>query len=280
MDSGAQLMARTFTQAGGDYLEVTGVLLVTAAPMTIACWYKPTGVNSGYLVALNNAAIDHYFRLLWQQPQPKLSAIASTNLVAGQADSANTATVDVQHHACGVFTSNSSRFSYTDGVPGSEQTTTVLPIGVVDIEIGRKGAGFPSVNADISEIAIWDTALTSGEVARLSQAHGSYVGYSAKLIQPAHLKHYWRITGSDSPEVDEINGANLTVVGTTAATHPLIDYGPLTLWERLDETTADDTDYVTSGATPVNDTMKIGLSPLTAPQAGAVTFTFRHRLHQ
>lgn len=47
------------------------------------------------------------------------------------------------------------------------------------------------------------------------------------------------------------------------------------LYESINETTASDTDYIRSGATPSNDTCTVGLSSIIAPTSGTVTLRVR-----
>lgn len=49
------------------------------------------------------------------------------------------------------------------------------------------------------------------------------------------------------------------------------------LWAMVDETSASDTDYISSDATPTNDTAVLGLTPLETPSAGTVTLRIRSR---
>lgn len=50
------------------------------------------------------------------------------------------------------------------------------------------------------------------------------------------------------------------------------------LHESLDETTPSDTTYIQSGATPVEDAVKMKLSPILRPKSGTVTLKFRGKL--
>jgi len=49
------------------------------------------------------------------------------------------------------------------------------------------------------------------------------------------------------------------------------------LYAMVDETTADDADYITSGANPVNDEAVLSLSPINTPVAGTVSVLIRAR---
>ena len=49
------------------------------------------------------------------------------------------------------------------------------------------------------------------------------------------------------------------------------------LYQSIDEATASDTDYIRSGATPVDDTAIFILTPLATPDAGTVTMRIRAR---
>lgn len=49
------------------------------------------------------------------------------------------------------------------------------------------------------------------------------------------------------------------------------------LWASVDETSASDTDYIQSSATPVNDPVTLGFGSLSTPQSGTRTLRYRYK---
>ncbi len=224
-------MARVF--AAGDFLQHAGGSLVIAAPLTMACWYKETsGEVNRHLVAITHPTNNDYFDLLQSVSATDIqgTTISSSPFAFGIAHSPATAVSNQWRVAGFVCASIASRTAYDNGVAGTPETTSVTPdLSSVDIEVGRRGSASSSFLGSIAEVAIWDTNLSTAELALLNTAHGIYDGYSALLVQRSHLKHYWRLTGNSSPEPDEISGYDLTLTGTTRSDGPVIDYGTTTL---------------------------------------------------
>jgi hypothetical protein len=75
------------------------------------------------------------------------------------------------------------------------------------------------INGAISDVAFWTRALTSAEIAELHSGNSPIA-----LVNQSGLFSYWRLTGSSSPEPDEISGYDLTVTGTTQVASPSLNY--------------------------------------------------------
>lgn len=111
-----------------------------------------------------------------------------------------------------------------------------------------------------SEYATLDSGSTANAVAWGSVSASAWATVGAELDASAPVGQ------SARPDAE-------LVAGTWT---PSVALAPL--HEMLDETTASDADYITSGATPVHDTAQVGLSPLTTPGEGIVTLRVRARL--
>jgi hypothetical protein len=87
-----------------------------------------------------------------------------------------------------------------------------------NLNIGRRpsGGGLNYADATISEVAIWDAALTADEAAMLAK------GLCPLLVRPQSLVAYLPLYGRFSGEPDLVGGITGTVSGATAAEHPRI----------------------------------------------------------
>jgi Concanavalin A-like lectin/glucanases superfamily len=87
------------------------------------------------------------------------------------------------HHACAVFTSASSRAAFIDGGNKATNSTSITPSGIVQTGIGASIIG--SANGSLSDVAVWNVALTDAEVAALAR------GMSPLFVRPSGLIAYW-----------------------------------------------------------------------------------------
>lgn len=207
-------MSRAF-DGTGDVLTFAGAVL-TAVPITMACWFNATNTDDETLMSLDDNGGDDGFALY-----------KSTTLAAGVTDAGgfNDATsgaisTGTWQHAAAVFASNSSRSAYLDGSAGSDGNSRT-PGTVTHTRIGRDSNSILSAQVDftgeIAEAAIWNVALSSAEIAQLAD------GVSPLLVRPESLVAYWPLIGNDSPETDRLGAFPLTVTSATKGTsHPRI----------------------------------------------------------
>lgn len=121
-------------------------------------------------------------------------------------------------HFAGVFASGSSRTAYTNGIAGTEQTTTVASIAPTFTSIG---AFFPGnttpvqfFNGRIAEVGFWNVALTSAEIASLAK------GFTCNQVRPQSLVFYAPLVNLLRDEADAKTIANNG--GATVANHPRV----------------------------------------------------------
>jgi len=119
-------------------------------------------------------------------------------------------------HACGVFTTTTSRTAYINGGSAASNTTSRSPTGVDTVIVGNNrtgGAWGSTATVIIAEVGIWNVALNADEIAALAK------GFRPDQIRPQSLRFY-------TPLVREIidvrGGLALTTAGITVATHPRI----------------------------------------------------------
>jgi hypothetical protein len=214
-------MARSNNATAGNYLS-NGAAAITAAPCTMSAWFNPVNVTEDHILISCSqiGANSNWFFLAANGTTGGDPVAASTNLNGSEA-LATTSTSFVANswqHACGVFTSATSRAAYLNGGGVGTNATNLTPSGINRTFVGRlsgaDGSLFGSMNGAIAEAAIWSAALDAGEVLQLSK------GLCPLLIRPASLVCYWPIYGRQSPEPDWADGLPLTINGTmTQAAH-------------------------------------------------------------
>ena len=207
-------MAYDFNGAN-QYLEVATA--VANRPCTMAAW--------GYLDTIDGFARD----IVSVSSKSTLSVLRLNVNIGGQyriADQGNVNAVangvivsaGSWNHYAGVFASGSSRTPYTNGVAGTENTTSVAAITPTVTSIGAwfQGTSSPIQFFDgrIAEVGIWNTALTAAEIASLAK------GMTCDKVRPQSLVFY-------APLVRNLQDAKggLTITnnnGATVANHPRV----------------------------------------------------------
>lgn len=207
-------MARSFN-GSSDHLTASSAV-VTAAPLTIAAWFYATAMGNQDVASIGDTAGDgNYFRL-------NLRSVGGIEAWANSAKAITSSNwaQNVWSHACGVFTTSTSRAAFLNGASKGTDTTSATPAGLDSTSIGRLVRLNPTVffSGRIAEVGVWNAALSDDEVASLAK------GYSPALIRPMSLVAYWPLIGHTSPEQDVRGGTHLTVTGATAAAHCPIIY--------------------------------------------------------
>lgn len=209
-------MARRLIASSSQYL-TRAAAVVSAAPLTMACWYRPVAIAGGAsksLITIDDGSGATQYFLLRSVGGTGVTACycpLTTGSVAGAA-------VDgVWSHHAAVFASTTSRTAYLNGVAGSVDTSVGTPTGLTTTNVGRLWGAAQFADGDIAEVAIWNVALTAAELQALA------AGLAPILIRPGALVAYWPLLGGASPEPDLFHGADLTVSGgAAAAPHPRI----------------------------------------------------------
>jgi len=192
---------------------------VAAAPLTMACWFRPSNVTHlGALITLTASANDqNYFTIYFRgdlanDPVQILIGTASTfpSVSSTSGCSANT-----WHHACAVFTSATSRTVYLDGGNSATNTTSLTPSGINQMNIGSfKTAAGNWFNGQMAEVGIWNVALTDDEIASLAD------GMTCDKVRPQSLVFYGPLVRD---LIDYKGGLTITNNNTaTVANHPRV----------------------------------------------------------
>jgi hypothetical protein len=227
-------MARLFDNASNQYLGNSSAI-VTDEPLTIAAFVycDDLTVNSQTVLSVaNNGTFGAWYLTMSKFGAVPLQAFKyddSNN--QGYADTTTGMTVNTWHHACAVFTSDTSRAAFIDG--GSKGTDST---NIADPSADRTGiacvykssiAGYWS--GRLAEVAVWNVALSDAEVAVLAK------GWCPLFIQPQNIVGYWPLGRTDN---DLFGGYNMTPSGSpTWADHPPILY-PTALYVPFPEVAA------------------------------------------
>ena len=210
-------MAYDFTAASTQYLS-TASAPASGTPMTIACWCKTTAftnVAGRAAVSVGVANGTHRNQINVNNTNAQLFAIGAS----GTGQSANIALGgnNVLFHYAGVFESSTSRTAYINGVVGATNTTNIGSQNAANtITIGARWNGSLGnyYNNDISEVGIWNVALTAAEIASLAG------GMTCDKVRPQSLVFYAPLVRN----LQDVKGG-LTITNNNTATvaaHPRV----------------------------------------------------------
>lgn len=207
---------------------------VTAVPLTISAWGRRQ-VAAGFLDLVSLWDLvgsgTNYFELMLLDDGTGVGGFGGGGgllcyaLGGGSSGSATAVTpvaapnpsASEWHHACGVWTSASSRAAFIDGGNKGTNATSTTPSGIVSTAIGQ--ASF-NAGGSIADVAIWNVALSDAEVLALAR------GMSPMLVRPSALVAYWPLSNIAS---QGLNRARNTTDRTLDVATGLIDTdgGPL-----------------------------------------------------
>lgn len=162
---------------------------ITVAPLTIACWYNTTdNANTQGFVNVCNSTGNQGFRLQIRGniagDPVSAQTIGSSN---GLAYTTAAYSINTWQHACGVFTSTTSRTAYLNGGNAGTNTTACTVTGADRIIIGMNlssSAATNLMNGQLAEIGIWNIALATDDIIALAD------GVSPSLVRSNSLVFY------------------------------------------------------------------------------------------
>jgi len=193
-----------------QFLEVATA--VANRPCTLAAWANldnVTGLRD--IVSVSSKTALAVLRLNVNSTQFRIADQGNVNAVAN----GGTVSANVWNHYAGVFASGVSRTPYTNGVAGSENTTSVASITPTFTNIGAFYAGTSTpiqfMDGLIAEVGIWNAVLTAAEIASLAK------GMTPDKIRPQSLVFYAPLVRN---LVDSKGGLTITNNnGATVANH-------------------------------------------------------------
>ena len=203
-------MAYNFVRASSQRL--LGSFSINVIPCTVSYWGNAV-VNTLALGTLSisdsvgNEAIRCFFA--GNLANDPVSASSIDNGIGGTAANAGTFSINTWHHATAVFASTTSRTSYIDGIAGTTNTVSSNPSDLNTIVIGGIMVNSnPALYFDgnLSEFAVWNVALTTGEINSLAK------GFSPKKIRPQSLKFYAPIVRDIADYIGRVSLSNTATV--------------------------------------------------------------------
>jgi hypothetical protein len=195
---------------------------VSILPITMACWFNSTSdTSSQTLISMaNSTGAFGGARLIAEGSQAgdPIRADYTNSGGSGFARTTSGYTANKWHHACGVYTSTSSRSAYLDGGSSATDTSFISPqfeSNALTIA-GRFNNGTIGLFAvgRIAEVGIWNAALTAAEVASLAK------GMTCDKVRPQNLVFYAPLV---RVLIDQKGGRTITNNnGATVANHPRV----------------------------------------------------------
>ena len=180
--------------------------VVTTTPITMACWFKDD-INTAehLLVGLSDEATTTYYVIM-----EAAGHVAGDPIIGGVKQGGSLAyaqtttgfTAGKWHHACFVQSATDARAVYIDG--GSKGTSTAIRelanLDNTTIGILHYTSYIIPIDGSITEVAIWNVALTDAEVALLASAR---IKGLPLQIRPANLVLY--LPMDENPLIKGIN---------------------------------------------------------------------------
>lgn len=208
-------MSRLLVKGSSEYLEITAGLW-TVYPLTLACWFYPTNLDSTsqtIICGADNTDANRSQRL--QITASNLLGATSHGGSLSSTANAGAVTANTWTHGAAVFSSATSRkVSKNGGTFGSSSTNISMNGAPNRTSIGRRANSTPAnyFSGRVEHVAIWNTDLTQAEVTALA------VGQISPLaIRRANLVAYVPCLGDQSPEFDLVAGRSWAVTGTVKA---------------------------------------------------------------
>lgn len=210
---------------GADYLTSTSASTVTGPPLTLACWVNPSTLTGhDACIAVGSSGSNEAYALNLRATYKKVTMESRDSSGGSIAQAADDYRADAWQHVAGVCTSSVSRQAFLDGVGGTVSTTSRTPSSVDRIRIGEWTSTWARpFDGDIAECAIWNVALSAGEIAAMSN------GLSPILIRPESLVSYYPLVRD---YIDHVGGNTVSPNNTVvwANEHPIsVEAAPQTI---------------------------------------------------
>lgn len=171
---------------------IRGSAPVTTTPMTMACWAKVASLPGAatQLMFLGQAAAadtlhQHSLRITAGNV---IGAVTNDGTTGVSAVTSASPTAGAWFHACGIWTSASSRAAYLNGANSGSDSNSRTPSTINRLSFGKQdNAGNNQALASgalLAEACVWNVALDAAEVAALA------AGMPPSKIRPASIVTY------------------------------------------------------------------------------------------
>lgn len=216
--------SRNFASGSSQYAALQSAA-VTGYPATVATWYNPNSTGAAYAIVIvqdkTGTARFGLFGLTGGSIQIDViptNSGSGFNTISPLGYSSNTWT-----HICGVWESSTSRKLYVNGVPVATNTVSapMSPSAAFNATYvgtrGSLGTLGTFLNGQVAQVAIWNVALTDGQVASLAS------GVDPRRASSTPPTFYAPLWGEASPEINVVGTAiSLTNSPTKGSSDPRI----------------------------------------------------------
>lgn len=199
--------SRRFVAGSTEWLGNTSLAPVTAAPLTMACWFKtPTTSYQEAMWVGDASAADQSWSILLGSPTASRVTFRGRQGTPSDAVTTTSFSSDTWSHACAVATSTTSRDVYLNGGGKASSTASEVPSGIDSMAIGmaRDSSASGPFNGLIRLPAIWNIALTLSEITDLAR------GAHPRDIRPQSLVFFAELNAKYGGVRDEVSGLWLT----------------------------------------------------------------------
>jgi hypothetical protein len=216
-------MARAFTNAVSNYINMGSPAVLQPASVSMSCWIKVNqtatfcavggmdlgGFARGYLLDDSGTTIS------WRVGNGSWSTITGNTLSTG-----------VWRHLLGTYDGTTQNY-YEDGVSQGPLTPSItLLYTSTEFDVARYGTSVTTsqmFGGSIADVAVWNVALSQIEATALAK------GIRPNLIRRGALVGYWPLDGLASPEPDlsgNLNNGTITGSPTLASGPPFAPFTP------------------------------------------------------
>lgn len=219
-------MAKFFVRTSSQYMTVASTP-ITAAPMTVSCWFRPSSfAANGRVLSIGDVDVTNEQWSLGYNTLGRARWSAQTS--AGEAFATYTGasmSTSVWYNLIGVEAAANSRIVYLDGASATN-TTSRAPAGADTLRVAAKVASTPAdfADGDIAELGIWDVALTTDEIASLVR------GYSPLFVRPGNLVFYMPLVRQNT---EVVGGLSLSEVASPTVSDHCRTYYPFQLYTGI-----------------------------------------------
>jgi hypothetical protein len=175
-------MTYEFNGAGSQYLSAGVTADGSTYPVTLAAWCHQSSLSTGIICSVTSAS-GNYFGIASLNTGP----IRAVHVGSGQADTTTTAIAGTWNHACGVFTTASSRTAYLNAGGNATNSSVSATFTANQTLIGARrlsGVVGTYYTGLISEVGVWTAELTPEEIASLAD------GMTCDKVRPQSLVFY------------------------------------------------------------------------------------------
>lgn len=144
---------------------------ITAVPFTLSCWFQDDLSSTKELISIADSAVSASYWSLASQSSSNPRVIRMRSAISTVTTTSTTVGVPIDTWGLATMTAKAAndRWVYVNGGFGVQSTTSSTPTGIDRIGIGALASSSPGnyFSGQISDVCLWERALSAEEVARL-----------------------------------------------------------------------------------------------------------------